>query len=65
MPQVELTFHGVAYILTLSTVQQETLCIEVEQKSDASRWRGDFTAKCECKQLHTLHRNHGVASQAA
>lgn len=45
--QVEATFHGVAYLLTVSTIEGETLCVEVEQKSDCSRWRGDFTSRCE------------------
>ncbi|KAG2447714.1 hypothetical protein HYH02_007174 [Chlamydomonas schloesseri] len=42
---VEATFHGVAYLLTVSTIEGETLCVEVEQKSDCSRWRGDFTSR--------------------
>ncbi|KXZ44868.1 VFL3 protein [Gonium pectorale] len=42
---VEVTFHGVAYLLTVSTIEGETLCLEVEQKSDCSRWRGDFTSR--------------------
>ena len=43
---MEVSFHGVPYVLTVSTIEGETLCIEVEQKSDASRWRGDFTSRC-------------------
>eukprot|EP00983_Pelagomonas_calceolata_P133970 1162016-Pelagomonas_calceolata.AAC.15 len=43
---VEVSFHSIAYLLTVSTVNGDTLCLEVEQKSDASRWRGDFTARC-------------------
>ncbi|GLI61493.1 hypothetical protein VaNZ11_003821 [Volvox africanus] len=42
---VDVTFHGVAYLLTVSTIESETLCLEVEQKSDCSRWRGDFTSR--------------------
>ncbi|KAF5843476.1 protein required for templated centriole assembly [Dunaliella salina] len=42
---VEVSFHSIAYLLTVSTVNGDTLCLEVEQKSDASRWRGDFTAR--------------------
>ncbi|GFR50998.1 hypothetical protein Agub_g13324 [Astrephomene gubernaculifera] len=42
---VDVTFHGVAYLLTVSTIEGETLCLEVEQKSDCSRWRGDFTSR--------------------
>ncbi len=48
--QLEVLFHGVAYILTVSILSgegAETMSIEVEQKSDASRWRGDFTSRCE------------------
>lgn len=48
--QVEVLFHGVAYILTVSIISGEgsdTMSIEVEQKSDASRWRGDFTSRCK------------------
>ncbi len=44
---VDVTFHGVAYLLTVSTIEGETLCLEVEQKSDCSRWRGDFTSRCK------------------
>ncbi|PNH10242.1 Coiled-coil domain-containing protein 61 [Tetrabaena socialis] len=43
--QVDVAFHGVAYLLTVSTIDGETLCLEVEQKSDCSRWRGDFTSR--------------------
>ncbi len=47
--QVDVSFHGVPYIVTVSTLAGgDTLCVEVEQKADASRWRGDFTARCAC-----------------
>ena len=42
---VDSVFHGIAYQLTVSTLGSETLCLEVEQKSDCSRWRGDFTSR--------------------
>ncbi|KAK3272671.1 Centrosomal protein CCDC61, partial [Cymbomonas tetramitiformis] len=42
---VEMIFHNVEYLLTVAAVKDETLCIEVEQKRDGSRWRGDFTSK--------------------
>ena len=45
--QVNTVFHNVQYLLSVSTVNADTLCLEVEQTSDASRWRGDFTSKCE------------------
>ncbi|EFJ40344.1 hypothetical protein VOLCADRAFT_84510 [Volvox carteri f. nagariensis] len=45
LTQIDVTFHGVAYLLTVSTIESETLCLEVEQKSDCSRWRGDFTSR--------------------
>jgi len=48
LDQVEVSFHSIAYLLTVSTVNGDTLCLEVEQKSDASRWKGDFTARCRC-----------------
>ena len=46
-PQVDISFHGVDYLMTASTVNGDTLSVEVEQRSDASRWRGDFTSRCE------------------
>ncbi|GAX84244.1 hypothetical protein CEUSTIGMA_g11667.t1 [Chlamydomonas eustigma] len=42
---VEISFHDVAYALTTSVVNGDTLSIDVEQLSDASRWRGDFTSR--------------------
>ncbi|KAL6764801.1 protein required for templated centriole assembly [Haematococcus lacustris] len=42
---VDVVFHGVSYLCTISTVNGDTMCVEVEQKSDASRWRGDFTSR--------------------
>lgn len=45
--QVELVFHNVPYYVSVSTIDGETLCVEVEQQSDCSRWRGDFTSRCE------------------
>lgn len=55
--QVNAMFHGVKYIITVKTVQHESLCVEVEQVSDASKWRGDFTARCAlsaCQHLCSL-----------
>lgn len=47
--QVEAVFSNAAYYVTVSTINGDTLCVEVEQKSDCSRWRGDFTSRCERK----------------
>lgn len=46
-PQVELSFHEVEYVITVSTIHGDTMCIAVEQKRDASRWKGEFTSKCK------------------
>lgn len=43
--QVEMVFHNVTYLLTVSAGADDTLCVEVEQKDDGSRWRGDFTMR--------------------
>eukprot|EP00798_Chlamydomonas_sp_ICE-L_P030126 gene30126-35106_t len=42
---VEIDFHSTSYLLTVSAINGDTLSIEAEQKDDASRWRGDFTAR--------------------
>jgi hypothetical protein len=44
--QVEMVFHNVTYLLTVSAGADDTLCVEVEQKDDGARWRGDFTMRC-------------------
>jgi len=44
---VELVFQNVQYLLTVSLAPGDTLCVEAEHKSDGSRWRGDFTARCQ------------------
>lgn len=46
--QVEIAFHGTDYLLTVTTTNGETLSVEIEQRMDASRWRGDFTSSCAC-----------------
>lgn len=46
---VELVFQNVQYLLTVSLAPADTLSVEAEHKTDGSRWRGDFTARC---QLH-------------
>lgn len=45
--QVDITFHDVDYQLSVATTNGQVLNIEIEQKSDASRWRGDFSCRCE------------------
>ncbi|CAD7704240.1 unnamed protein product [Ostreobium quekettii] len=42
---VDCCFHGVNYFLSVSTVKGDTLVVEVEDGSDASRWRGEFTSR--------------------
>lgn len=44
---VELVFQNVQYLLTVSLAPGDTLCVEAEHKTDGSRWRGDFTARCK------------------
>lgn len=40
-------FQNVQYLLTVSLAPGNTLCVEAEHKTDGSRWRGDFTARCK------------------
>eukprot|EP00201_Polytomella_parva_P019458 CAMPEP_0175040540 /NCGR_PEP_ID=MMETSP0052_2-20121109/1328_1 /TAXON_ID=51329 ORGANISM="Polytomella parva, Strain SAG 63-3" /NCGR_SAMPLE_ID=MMETSP0052_2 /ASSEMBLY_ACC=CAM_ASM_000194 /LENGTH=311 /DNA_ID=CAMNT_0016302779 /DNA_START=88 /DNA_END=1019 /DNA_ORIENTATION=+ len=42
---IETVFHNVEYSVIVTTINEETLSIEVEQQSDFSRWRGDFTSR--------------------
>jgi hypothetical protein len=44
--QVPFDFHGVDYLVTVS-VLAGTISLAIEQKSDASCWKGDFTARCK------------------
>ena len=44
---VELVFQNVQYLLTVSLAPGDTLCVEAEHKTDGSRWRGDFTSRCQ------------------
>lgn len=43
-PQVQ--FHGVVYTVRTAVVDGESLTVEIEQLSEASRWRGEFSAQC-------------------
>ena len=45
--QVASQFHGSRYTVTVRARQQGSLCVDVELEADASRWRGEFTEKCE------------------
>lgn len=40
-----IEFHGVAYSVTTVVQEGEHLTVEVEQQSEASRWRGQFSAQ--------------------
>eukprot|EP00899_Mesostigma_viride_P014638 jgi/Mesvir1/23175/Mv22647-RA.1 len=42
---VEVVFHNIEYLLTVASENGDTLCIEVEQKDNGYRWRGDFTSR--------------------
>jgi hypothetical protein len=44
--QVSSEFHGARYIISVLTRANETLQVDVELEEDASKWRGEFTAKC-------------------
>ena len=41
---VELTFHGLAYIMSVSTID-DTLVIGAEEKETGERWRGEFSSR--------------------
>ena len=43
--QAELAFHGVEYVVSVSSFNGDMLSIEVEQKQEGLRWRGDFTSR--------------------
>lgn len=43
---LQIEFHGVAYSVTTVVQEGEHLSVEVEQQSEASRWRGQFSAQC-------------------
>ncbi|DBB07825.1 TPA: Centrosomal protein CCDC61 [Trebouxia sp. C0006] len=38
-------FHGTAYTVTTAVQDEGSLTVEIEQQSEASRWRGNFTAQ--------------------
>ncbi len=53
---VELVFQNVQYLLTVALAPGDTLCVEAEHKTDGSRWRGDFTSRCESSSSSLLHQ---------
>jgi hypothetical protein len=52
---VELVFQNVQYLLTVALAPGDTLCVEAEHKTDGSRWRGDFTSRCESSSSSLHH----------
>lgn len=50
MLQVELSFRNVAYSITISIARGSLLLVDLEQLTDASRWRGEFPSTCESQQ---------------
>ena len=57
MLQVELSFRGVLYSITVSVAQNSTLRVDLEQLTDASRWHGEFACACETYGQATLYWN--------
>jgi hypothetical protein len=53
---VELVFQNVQYLLTVALAPGDTLCVEAEHKTDGSRWRGDFTSRCESSSSSLHHQ---------
>jgi hypothetical protein len=53
---VELVFQNVQYLLTVALAPGDTLCVEAEHKTDGSRWRGDFTSRCESSSSSLNHQ---------
>jgi hypothetical protein len=45
----ELVLHNLEYLLCVSVHHGDTLCVEVEQRNDGTRWRGEFEAQCELR----------------
>ena len=43
--EVDVVFHGVQYVLSLSSTGGNLLAIEVMQESTGDRWRGEFSSK--------------------
>ncbi|GMH44351.1 hypothetical protein BSKO_12285 [Bryopsis sp. KO-2023] len=42
---VQCKLHGVEYVLSVSTLKDGVLVVEVEQTADASRWKGEFSSR--------------------
>jgi hypothetical protein len=45
----ELVLHNLEYLLCVSVHHGDTLFVEVEQRNDGTRWRGEFEAQCELR----------------
>jgi coiled-coil domain-containing protein 61 len=41
---VDMTFHGLAYIMTVSTID-DTLVLHAEERETGDRWRGQFSSR--------------------
>ena len=63
LTQVE--FHGVAYTLTTYVQESGNLTVEIEQRNEASRWRGEFTPQCKWSSGATKSVGPALASWAA
>lgn len=60
---LQIEFHGIAYSVTTVVQEGENLTVEVEQQSEASRWRGQFTAQCTEEHFeHSAIREFAVVS---
>mmetsp|Transcript_28882 Transcript_28882/g.66754 ORF Transcript_28882/g.66754 Transcript_28882/m.66754 type:complete len:646 (+) Transcript_28882:76-2013(+) len=42
---MELTFHNVDYLISVQSHENESLELDVEQKSNGDRWHGEFSAR--------------------
>ncbi len=42
-------FRGIEYVITMNTLDTNTLVVEVEDRLTADQWRGSFDSACKCK----------------
>jgi hypothetical protein len=47
-PRTPLPSPSVDYVLTVSQLGDDSVTVELEQEFNSQRWRGDFSAECEC-----------------
>ena len=47
----EVTFKNVDYVVNMHVEQQQQLCLEIEEKLTAERWKGVFDATCKKQSL--------------